>query len=66
MSALGILVMPKASFIHTERITGKWWWIVLGGVSDSCRERRKAIEIQKKKNSRHGEFPAITVIIDGG
>jgi len=55
MSALGVPVMTKSSFIYTERIIGKWWWIILEESILTAGKEEKQIAMQKK-NSYHGEF----------
>ena len=64
MSVVGIPVMTKASFVHTERDIGELWMRELQELMRQAgrEERRIAIE----KNSFHEDVPAITVIVDGG
>ena len=65
VSVLGVPVMTKSSFIHTEQVIGKWWWTILEESMITAGKEEKQIAIQKK-NSYHGDYPAITVIVDGG
>ena len=64
MSVVGIPVMTKASFIHTERDVGEWWSEQLReSMLEAGREEKK---IAEEKGEYHEGVPAITVIIDGG
>ena len=64
LSTVGVPVMTKASFVHTERDIGELWERELreSMLQAGREERQKAIE----KNSFHEGVPAITVIVDGG
>jgi len=64
MCILGIPVMTKRSFIHTECAIGKWWWSLLEESMVSAGREGKQIAIEK--GQYHGTVPAITVIVDGG
>ena len=63
LSVLNIPVMTKKSFIHTEQLIGKWWWIAsLEESMESAEKEKKSIAI-KESNYRQN-MPAITVILD--
>ena len=64
MSILGIPVMTKQSFIHTERVIGKWWWAALEESMLAAGKEEKQIAI--KQGHYHQGIPAITVIVDAG
>lgn len=61
MSVLGVPVMSKTTFIHTEREIGEVWE----------REMEKAMlkeekRLAEQRGDYHQGVPAITVIVDGG
>ena len=64
MSVLGVPVMTKKSFVHTEKEIGQQWW---GSLEESMKE---AAEEEKRLATERGSFhegvPAITVVLDGG
>ena len=64
MSAIGIPVMTKRSFMKTEKAVGKLWWreMEVSMKHAGKEERRIAIE----KGSLHDGVPAISVVLDGG
>ena len=64
LSAMGIPVMTKASFISTESdIDECWKRMLLSSMAEAgCEEKR----IAEEKGSFHEGVPAITVIMDGG
>lgn len=64
MSVLGVPVMTKRAFIHTERAIGEWWWEVLGESMKAAGQEERQLAIQK--GSYHQDVPAIAVIVDGG
>jgi len=64
MSVLGIPVMTKKSFVHTEHMIGKWWW-------DQLEESMKQAGIEEREHAiqqghYHQGVPAITVVVDAG
>ena len=64
LSAMGIPVMTKASFISTERDIGECWKrMLLSSMAEAGREEKR---IAEEKGSFHEGVPAITVIVDGG
>lgn len=64
MATLGVPVMTKKAFIHTESVIGQWWWEML------CESMKKAGEEERQLAVQRGDFHqgvlAITVIVDGG
>ena len=64
MSIMGVPVMTKRSFIETERVIGKWWWIALEESMLAAGKKEKQLAI--KNNQYHQGIPAISVIVDGG
>ena len=64
LSVVGVPVMSKASFIHTERSLGELWKKQLNEsmVEAGKEEQRLAIE----RGDYHQGVPAITVYVDGG
>lgn len=64
MSALGVPVMTKKSFIETERTLGSWWWKALEESMEAAGKEEKELAIARK--DFHQDIPAITVIVDGG
>ncbi len=64
MSALGIPVMTKTSFISTERDIGESWkQMPLTSIAEAGQEEKR---IAEERGSFHESVPAITVIVDGG
>lgn len=64
MSILGVPVMSKAAFIHTERVIGEWWKDkLMESMLEAGREEKRLAE---RAGSYHEGVPAITVIVDGG
>ena len=64
MSALGIPVMSKQSFMQTECQIGEWWWNALQDSIKAAGKEEKQFAV--KQSSYHQGIPAITVIVDGG
>ncbi len=64
MSALGVPVMTKHSFIDTERSIGERWKQELEEVMIEAGQEERQIAITN--GSYHHGIPAITVIVDGG
>ena len=64
MSIMGVPVMTKRSFIETERVIGKWWWIALEESMLAAGKKEKQLAI--KNNQYHQGIPAISVIVDRG
>ncbi len=64
MSTLGVPVMTKSSFIHTEHDIGECWRAQLrkSMIEAGIEERKLAIE----RSDYHQGVPAITVHVDGG
>ena len=64
MSIVGVPIMSKSSFIHTERDIGEWWKVQLreSMIEAGKEERKLAIE----RGDYHQDVPAITVYVDGG
>jgi len=64
MSVLGIPVMTKKAFVHTEHMIGKWWW-------DQLEDSMKQVGIEEREHTiQQGHYhlgvPAITVAVDAG
>ena len=64
MSALGIPVMSKQSFMQTERQIGEWWWNALQESMKAAGKEEKQFAIEQ--GSYHQGITAITVVINGG
>lgn len=64
MSALGVPVMTKKTFINTECTLGSWWWKTLEESMEAAGKEGKKLAIARK--DFHHDIPAITVIVDGG
>ena len=64
MSSLGVPVMTKKAFIRTEHLLGSVWWEQLEQSMRLVGEEEKSLAISR--NDFHENFPAITVIVDGG
>ena len=64
MSALGVPVMTKKSFIRTEKDIGEWWRMRLNkSMIEAGKEEKRLAEV---RGDYHNGVPAITVILDGG
>lgn len=64
MSIVGVLVMTKKSFMHTERDIGESWSIQLKeSMIEAGKEEKRLAE---ERNDYHHSVPAISVILDGG
>jgi len=62
MSVLGIPVMTKKAFVHTEHIIGKWWWDQL---EDSMKQA--GIEEPYNKGITIKEFqPSLLLLMQDG
>ena len=64
MATLGVPVMTKKAFIHTESVIGQWWWELLHESMKKAGEEERQLAIQR--GDFHQGVPAITVIVDGG
>lgn len=64
MSALGIPVMSKQSFMQTECQIGEWWWNALQESIKAAGKEEKQFAIEQ--SSYHQGIPSITVIVDEG
>ena len=64
MAVMGVPTMTKVSFVSTEQHIGEWWWELLQESMQAAGEEEKHIAIAS--NSFHQNFPAISVIVDGG
>ena len=64
LSVVGVPVMSKRSFIHTERALGEWWkeQLTESMIEAGIEEKRFAFE----RGGYHQDVPAITVYVDGG
>ena len=57
-------MMMKTSFIETEKDIGELWKQELK--ESILQAEREEKQLAKEKKSFHEDFPAITVIVDGG
>ncbi len=65
MGVLGVPVMSKATFIHTERDIGDWWKEkLMESMLEAGREEKRLAE--QAGSYHHEGVSAITVIVDGG
>jgi len=64
MAVLGIPVMSKRSFMHTERQIGDWWSEELQKSMSEAGGEEKKLAIEG--GDYHQGLPAITVVVDGG
>ena len=64
MSIVGIPVMSKTSFTHTERSIGEMWKAQLRESMNEAGKEEKRLAIQR--GDYHQGVPAITVYVDGG
>ena len=64
MIIMGVFVMRKQSFIHTERAIGEMWKKQLfDSMAEAGKEEKRLAE---ERNQYHEGVPAITVVVDGG
>ena len=64
MAVLGVSVMSKRSFTHTERQIGEWWREELQkSMVEAGREEK---QLAVARGDYHQGVPAITVVVDGG
>lgn len=64
MSIIGVPVMRKDSFIHTERAIGDMWKKQLfDSMAEAGKEEKRLAE---ERSQYHEGVPAITVVVDGG
>ena len=64
LSTIGVPVMSKSSFIHTERDIGESWRAQLNkSMIEAGKEESK---LAMERNDYHHGVPAITVYVDGG
>ena len=64
MSILGVPVLTKSAFIHSERGIGEWWRKELeASMAEAGREEK---QLAIARGEYHDGVPAITVIVDGG
>ena len=64
LGAIGVPLMTKKSFIHTEWIIGEWWKVKLRDSTIEAGKEEKRLAIDR--GDYHHGVPAITVIVDGG
>ena len=64
MSAIGVPVMTKKTFIDTERFLGSCWGNLLEDSMVAAGKEEKALAIAR--NDLHEGVPSITVVVDGG
>ena len=64
LSVIGVPLMTKKNFIHTERIIGEWWKVELRDSMIEAGKEEKKLAIDR--GDYHQGVPSITVIADGG
>ena len=64
MATLGVPVMTKKAFIHTESVIGQWWYELLHESMKKAGEEERQMAILR--GDFHQGVPAITVIVDSG